>query len=124
MQREMSSHLEASFSTRGNGQLVSEEVVATQAQRVGPMQEVPAPGLNRDGQYSLQTNRVRKASGLSGNDMLPGMGAVDLSLPFFGPVNWKILALGGGVGIIGYLMMTKKSRKVRSAKAAIADAQS
>lgn len=124
MQREMSSHLDASFSTRGNGQLVNEEVVTTRARRTGDMQEMATPGLNRDGQYSLQTNQTRPSGGLAGNEMLPGMGAFDVTVPVFGTLNWMQISLGAGIGVLAYMMLTKKSRKVRSAKAALADAKS
>lgn len=114
MQREMSSHLDASFSTRGSGQLVNEEVVATRAKRIGPMEEMPPQGLPRDGQYNLQPTTQAI--------MLPGMGALELTVPFFGTLNWKQLALGAGLGVVAYMMFTKKTRKMRQAKARVGEA--
>jgi len=147
MERDMSSHLDASFSTRGSGQLVNEQVTVSRESRAGGMQQIPH-GLSRDGRYSVRPlqngggmgRRMQHGSsfaaaripyehsvaapGMDGQDMLPGMGEFSVNVPFFGELNWKQLALGAGVGVAAWLAFTARKRKVRSAKAKVADAMS
>lgn len=98
MERDMSSHLDASFATRGAGQLVNEQVVSTRERRAGNMQRV-THGLSRDGRYT-----VRPTRNLAGSEMLPGMGMGGVNIPGFGEVSWSTIGITvAGIGAAWWL---------------------
>lgn len=101
MDRMLSSDLDASLSTRNQGQLVSTQRVVTETMRTPGLVPVPSPG--------------------SVKPITPGtLGAVNLDLPWFGQVSWKSVLLGVGVGVALLYMNSRRKAAVRSKAASMA----
>jgi hypothetical protein len=101
MDRMLSSDLDASLSTRNQGQLVSTQRVVTETMRTPGLIPVPTPGTVRP--------------------VTPGtLGAVDVSLPWFGQVSWKSVLLGVGVGVALIYLNSRRKAALRSKAASMA----
>ncbi|NEN87971.1 MAG: hypothetical protein F6K48_03215 [Okeania sp. SIO3H1] len=131
MQRDMSSPMDASLSTRNQGQLVSTQQVVTQTRRVGSgMREVPlehsqarriargsafadrpAPGMNQNTAVGITRGAgfgVSKAQGLS-----------DITVTSLGTTSLKWIGVSMVAGIVLWKLTlgARSKAKARTAKA-------
>lgn len=103
MDRALSSDIDASMATRNQGQLISQARVTTETLRT--------PGLVKVPDASGPTMPLAPGT-------LQGVGFVDVSVPFFGQINWKSLALGAVLGLIVYKMTANKRKAMKARTAA------
>lgn len=104
MQRDMSSPMDASLSSRNNGQLISTQSVVTQAQRIGNMQPVP---MDSKGVRPIPTTGVVPATGLS-DITVTGLGTTSL--------KWILVAMAAGA-VAFRMAYGKKAGKQRRQEA-------
>lgn len=107
MDRTLSSDIDSALSTRNQGQLVSTQRVTTETLRTPGLSPVASPG-----------GEVRPVA--------PGeLQGIDLSVPFFGTINWRSLALGALGGVLLWKITTRRRRAAtQRAKSAVAKALS
>ena len=103
MMRDMSSPMDASLSTRNQGQLVSTETVVTRPTRVGNLRPVPAvtkpiTPLASEGQ------KVRPATGLG-----------EITVPGLGTASWKWLGVAAVAGIVLWKLSSGKRKAASEA---------
>jgi hypothetical protein len=121
-ERDMSSYLDASLSTRQQGQLISARQVVTRTVRAGDgLKELPGPEVN----YDTTDQRFRPQSiSAPGPGRVPHLGAkraaglADFELPYVGKLDLKSLAVGAGVGALIYMIMKGRAEARRRRVAA------
>lgn len=104
MQRDMSSPMDASLSSRGNGQLINTQSVVTQARRIGNMQPVP-----------MDSRGVRP---LPVAGVVPAAGLQDLTVTGLGTTSLKWVLLSMAAGAVAFrILYGKKTSKQRRQEA-------
>lgn len=100
MQRDMSSPLDASMSTRNQGQLISEETVITHASRTPGLQELPA--VAHTSHQRIPGTGMGKVMRGQGYGQPQGLAEFSLNVPYLGTLDMKTLAVGVLFGAILY----------------------
>lgn len=100
MMRDMSSPMDASLSTRNQGQLISTEQVVTRPVRVGNMREVP---LESPGNRNLSLPQARRAKGLA-----------DITVTGLGTTSWAWLGVAALSGIVLWKLTAGKRAKAQA----------
>lgn len=100
MQRDMSSPMDASLSSRNNGQLINTQSVVTQARRIGNLQPVP-----------MDSKGVRP---IPSRAAVPATGLQDITVTGLGTTNLKWLLVAAAAGAVAFrLMYGRKETKQR-----------
>jgi hypothetical protein len=104
MQRDMSSPMDASLSTRNQGQLINTETTVTSMQRVGNLREVPVQGRHAVPMKTLGNRPVSTNPSLSmfngpGFGVSRAQGLADITVTGLGTTSlkWILASMVGGV---------------------------
>jgi len=122
MQRDMSSPMDASLSTRNQGQLISTQTVVTGVHRVGDMRQVD---ITPSGSRPVPTVRPR---GLPfrpilplvrgpGQGVTPAQGLQDITVTGLGSTNLKWIAVSMLAGIVLWKLTAGRRAKTKEALA-------
>jgi hypothetical protein len=120
MQRDMSSPMDASLSTRNQGQLISTEMMVTQARRVGNMREV---NIDAAGPRPIPTSRARAVQvrpplalpAGPGFGISRAQGLQDITVTGLGTTNLKWIGVSMLAGIILWKLTAGRRAKTQAA---------